>query len=80
MEAYAKNGLCVTFHRGVYRGSLDEDHLGGHKCVFDNDKDSNGGGGKSRGGDDGSSMWWRNVFKGKFSKVRSYKKKWVVSI
>ena len=69
MEAYAKNGLCVTFHRGVYRGSLDEDHLGGHKCVFDNDKDSNGGGGKSRGGDDGSSMWWRNVFKGKFAKV-----------
>ena len=71
VEAHAKNGLCVSFNKGVYRGSIDEDHLGGHRGVED--------GGKSKkmvekGNDDecGSNdptMWWKGVFKGKHAKV-----------
>ena len=69
VEAYAKNGLCVNFNEGVYRGSLDEDHLGGHRSSGSG-SGSGGNKGSYRGGDDGS-MWWKNVFKGKHAKVRS---------
>lgn len=30
VEQHAKNGMCVNFMGGLYRGSIDEDHLGGH--------------------------------------------------
>lgn len=63
VEAHAKNGMCVSFMKGVYRGALDEDHLGGHRGVDD---------GKKRHLDKESgdpSMWWKNVFKGKHAKV-----------
>ena len=30
VEQHAKNGICVNFMGGLYRGSIDEDHLGGH--------------------------------------------------
>ena len=63
VEAYAKNGLCVSFHRGVYRGALDEDHLGGHRgCDVI--------GGKGSGKDENQGMWWKGVFRGRHSKVR----------
>ena len=63
VEAHAKNGMCVSFMKGVYRGALDEDHLGGHRGVDDGkkkhlDKDSSDPG-----------MWWKSVFKGKHAKV-----------
>lgn len=63
VEAHAKNGMCVSFMKGVYRGALDEDHLGGHRGVDEGkrkhlDKES---------GD--PTMWWKNVFKGKHAKV-----------
>ena len=29
VEQHAKNGMCVNFMGGLYRGSIDEDHLGG---------------------------------------------------
>jgi hypothetical protein len=29
VEQHAKNGMCVSFIGGLYRGSIDEDHLGG---------------------------------------------------
>lgn len=64
VEAHARNGLCVSFHRGVYRASLDEDHLGGHR--------GSGGSGKgTKGKEDGGDphMWWRGVFKGRRAKV-----------
>jgi len=63
VEAHAKNGMCVTFNKGVYRGSLDEDHLGGHRGVD--------GSGKKMMEVDGRgdrSMWWKTVFKGKHAK------------
>ncbi|KAK1744257.1 rRNA biogenesis protein RRP5 [Skeletonema marinoi] len=62
VEAHAKNGMCVSFMKGVYRGALDEDHLGGHRGVDE---------GKKRHLDKESgdpSMWWKNVFKGKHAK------------
>ena len=63
VEAFAKNGLCVSFHRGVYRGAIDEDHLGGHRgCAVESK------GGKEKDGDQG--MWWKGVFRGRHSKVR----------
>ncbi|KAL9187437.1 hypothetical protein ACHAXT_001540 [Thalassiosira profunda] len=58
VEAHARNGLCVSFHEGVYRGSLDEDHLGGHKGA-------EMGTTKKK---DGNDVWWRGVFKGRHSK------------
>ena len=30
VEQHAKNGICVNFIGGLYRGSIDEDHVGGH--------------------------------------------------
>jgi hypothetical protein len=63
VEAYAKNGICVSFMKGVYRGALDEDHLGGHRGVDDGKK-------KHLDKESGDpSMWWKNVFKGKHAKV-----------
>lgn len=71
VETFAKNGLCVAFNGGVYRGSLDEDHLGGHRGV---DAGKGSGGRKSkadnRDGTSDPSMWWRGVFKGRHAKVR----------
>jgi hypothetical protein len=29
VEQHAKNGMCLSFMGGLYRGSIDEDHLGG---------------------------------------------------
>ena len=82
VEAFAKNGLCVTFNNGVYRGCLDEDHLGGHRGVTDEVTEEGGGesgsvvgmkskskNGMKKGGEGDVSMWWRRVFKGKFAKV-----------
>ncbi len=74
VEAYAKNGICVSFNNGVYRGSIDEDHLGGYRGV------ENAGKSKKiveKGNNDGESgsndpnMWWKGVFKGKHTKVRN---------
>ena len=63
VEAHAKNGMCVSFMKGMYRGALDEDHLGGHRGV-DNGKK------KHLDKDTGDpSMWWKNVFRGKHAKV-----------
>jgi hypothetical protein len=63
VEAHAKNGMCVSFMKGVYRGALDEDHLGGHRGVDDGKK-------KHLDKESGDpSMWWKNVFKGKHAKV-----------
>ena len=79
VEAFAKNGLCVTFNNGVYRGCLDEDHLGGHRGVIDDVmvEGKAGEGGSSvmmkskgkKGGEGDVALWWRRVFKGKFAKV-----------
>ena len=68
VEAHAKNGLCVSFNGGVYRGSLDEDHLGGHRGLGVNRKKK--GGGETKDGGD-PSMWWKGVFKGKLARVRT---------
>jgi len=63
VEAHAKNGMCVSFMKGVYRGALDEDHLGGHRGVDEGKK-------KHLDKESGDpSMWWKNVFKGKHAKV-----------
>eukprot|EP00581_Thalassiosira_minuscula_P030960 CAMPEP_0183784830 /NCGR_PEP_ID=MMETSP0739-20130205/66191_1 /TAXON_ID=385413 /ORGANISM="Thalassiosira miniscula, Strain CCMP1093" /LENGTH=2127 /DNA_ID=CAMNT_0026028819 /DNA_START=64 /DNA_END=6447 /DNA_ORIENTATION=- len=64
VEAHARNGICIAFNRGVYRGSVDEDHLGGHRGVDTKgskklEKDGNGG---------DPTMWWKSVFKGKHAK------------
>ena len=68
VETFAKNGLCVQFNNGLYRGSLDDDNLGGHRSgSFESKKD---GGKGEKGGSDG--MWWKHVFKGKLAKVCSY--------
>ena len=56
VEQFAKNGICVNFMGGLFRGCLDEDHLGGWRG-FDDEK---------KGGD---VMWWKNVFRGKHAKV-----------
>ncbi|KAL7554857.1 hypothetical protein ACHAWF_018571 [Thalassiosira exigua] len=60
VESRARNGLCVTFRGGTYRGSLDEDHLGGRRRADDD--------GKGRKEDDGGGAWWRSVFKGRHAK------------
>lgn len=63
VEAHAKNGMCVSFMKGVYRGALDEDHLGGHRGVDEGKK-------KHLDKESGDpTMWWKNVFKGKLAKV-----------
>lgn len=64
VEAHAKNGICVSFMKGVYRGAIDEDHLGGHRGVDEGKKKHL----EKESGD--PSMWWKNVFKGKHAKVR----------
>ncbi|KAL7495613.1 hypothetical protein ACHAWT_009608 [Skeletonema menzelii] len=62
VEAHAKNGMCVSFMKGVYRGALDEDHLGGHRGVDEGKK-------KHLDKESGDpTMWWKNVFKGKLAK------------
>ena len=71
VEQHAKNGICVSFMRGVYRGAVDEDHLGGWRS------DIGSGDGNSRKkrslNDDvvvgDGSMWWKSVFKGRHAKV-----------
>lgn len=64
VEAHAKNGICVSFMKGVYRGAIDEDHLGGHRGVDEGKK-------KHLDKESGDPiMWWKNVFKGKHAKVR----------
>lgn len=63
VESHARNGICVSFMRGLYRGALDEDHLGGHRGVDDGKKKHL----DKEAGD--PSMWWKNVFKGKHAKV-----------
>ena len=76
VEQYAKNGMCLSFMKGVYRGAVDEDHLGGWRGV-----DEKGSGGKNShkkldvGGD--PSMWWKNVFRGKHAKVRCFVRSFV---
>ena len=81
VEAFAKNGLCVTFNNGVYRGCLDEDHLGGHRGVTDEVTEEGGESGSvvgmkskskngmKKGGEGDVTMSWRRLYKGKFSKV-----------
>ena len=69
VEAYAKNGICVSFNNGVYRGSIDEDHLGGHRGVEDGGK-SKRTMEKSNNESNDPIMWWKGVFKGKHAKVR----------
>jgi len=64
VESFAKNGLCVQFNDGLYRGCLDDDNLGGHRGIVESGKKKDGKGGE---GSDG--MWWKHVFKGKFAKV-----------
>jgi len=56
VEHHAKNGLCVAFMKGVYRGAIDEDHLGGYRGM----QEKKLGGNVTDGG-----MWWKNVFKGR---------------
>ena len=69
VESFAKNGLCVTFNDGLYRGCLDDDNLGGHRSgIVESGKKKDGKG--EKGGSDG--MWWKHVFKGKFAKVCLY--------
>jgi len=59
VEAHARNGLCVSFgDGGVYRGSIDEDHLGGHRP--DTISSVSDGGVPT--------IWWRNAFTGKRAK------------
>eukprot|EP00580_Thalassiosira_gravida_P017224 CAMPEP_0201661930 /NCGR_PEP_ID=MMETSP0494-20130426/4161_1 /ASSEMBLY_ACC=CAM_ASM_000839 /TAXON_ID=420259 /ORGANISM="Thalassiosira gravida, Strain GMp14c1" /LENGTH=2158 /DNA_ID=CAMNT_0048140171 /DNA_START=165 /DNA_END=6644 /DNA_ORIENTATION=+ len=63
VEVHARNGMCVSFKRGVYRGSIDEDHLGGHRSVDTATKSKK----LEKDGSD-PSMWWKSVFKGKHTK------------
>ena len=73
VEAHAKNGICVSFNNGVYRGSIDEDHVGGHRGVEDGWKSQRMMEKGNNDGDSGSNdptMWWKGVFKGKHAKVR----------
>jgi Ribonuclease G/E len=53
VEQHAKNGMCVNFMGGLYRGSIDEDHLGGWRDY----------------GEKGDVMWWKGVFRGRHGKV-----------
>lgn len=62
VEQHAKNGMCVNFMGGLYRGSIDEDHLGGWRSGSDGKKND-----VERSGTD--VMWWKNVFRGKHAKV-----------
>jgi len=55
VEQYAKNGMCVNFMGGLYRGSIDEDHLGGWRNTTAENK--------------GDGMWWKSVFRGRNGKV-----------
>jgi len=64
VEQHAKNGMCVSFMKGVYRGALDEDHLGGWRSC-DEKKKKGLGGGDSK---EDPSMWWKKVFRGKHAK------------
>lgn len=67
VEAHARNGLCVSFgDNGVYRGSIDEDHLGGHRPDTTSDVVVSSGSGGS--GDGVPTMWWRNAFTGRRAK------------
>jgi len=33
VEVHAKNGMCISFNKGVYWEILDEYHLGGHHGI-----------------------------------------------
>lgn len=66
VEQHAKNGMCVSFMKGVYRGALDEDHLGGWRGCEEKKKKGLGGGDSK----EDPSMWWKKVFRGKHAKVR----------
>ncbi len=68
VEQHAKNGMCVSFMKGVYRGALDEDHLGGWRGC---DEKKKKGLGVADSKDD-PNMWWKSVFRGKHAKVRDH--------
>ena len=74
VEAHAKNGICVSFNNGMYRGSIDEDHLGGYRGVEDGGKSKRtmekGNNDVDGSGNNDPIMWWKGVFKGKHAKVR----------
>jgi len=69
VESFAKNGLCVTFNDGLYRGCLDDDNLGGHRSGSGVESKKKEG---KKGGEGNDGMWWKHVFKGKFAKVRLF--------
>ena len=61
VETFAKNGLCVTFNDGLYRGSLDDDNLGGHRSVSGVESKKKKDGKGEKGGSDGMfPPWYRS--------------------
>ncbi len=60
VEHFARNGLCVSFLGGVYRGAVDSSHLGG---FLPENLEAKKIGQKIKSTE--SEMWWKNVFVGR---------------